>query len=184
MMDWNSTLTNFSWIWEEPNFEETTFCLKRKCFQFFKNDINVSSLDIVETHGIVQKFVKRHCCLKDDTAQSLNASHLSVSKWLNFCTFAACPQSVELGSKWWCLRIVTFSAIHFFQKTHNSVKDDSHNWFDIAFSPLYSTVLIGTIFSPITVPLISQGHFPKTVLLYEDFFARLAIFHGSYALVN
>ena len=33
-------------------------------------------------------------CLKDDTAQSLDASHLSFSKWLNFCTFA--PEYVQL----------------------------------------------------------------------------------------
>ena len=60
------------------------------CFPFtlLKMISTCQVLDIVETHGIVQKFVRRHCCLKDDTAQSLDASHLSFSKWLNFCTFA------------------------------------------------------------------------------------------------
>ena len=75
------------------NLRRTQFCLKRKCCSWFSIQVlkmisTCQVLDIVETHGIVQKFVRRHCCLKDDTAQSLDASHLSFSKWLNFCTFA------------------------------------------------------------------------------------------------
>ena len=57
MMDWYSTLTNFSWIWEEPNFEEASFLSKEEMLIYYsprvfhsiqatillKNDVNVSS---------------------------------------------------------------------------------------------------------------------------------------------
>ena len=99
-----------------------------------KNDVNVSSFG--------------HCWNPWNCAKVCAAWRMTLHKvWMhlifrfqNGSIFALLPQSMYNCWEWWCLRIVTFSAIHFFQKTHNSVKDDSHNWFDIAFSPpLFST---------------------------------------------
>lgn len=150
MMDWNSTLTNFSWIWEEPNFEEASFLSKEEMLIYYsprvfhsiqatillKNDVNVSSFGHCWNPWNCAKVLLLYAAWRMTLHKVW--MHL-IFRFQNGSIFALLPQSMYNCWEWWCLRIVTFSAIHFFQKTHNSVKDDSHNWFDIAFSPLFST---------------------------------------------